>query len=499
MECVSCYDSLPDKDAVKCTSCAAIACKACMLKHLHVLHQEHKTPICIGCQKELGREFLMTTIPSFRKTYNTWQKERLKRSQDDRIPASLEFVGPYKRLREEEERKPLLVAKRIEAKKNYDEATKELALSTDRAEVLRITAGIKANVGDPLRHCRVCNESVTWWQGNCPTCGTPRASAAPLPAAAAAAPVLKVLCGCPVDKCVGYVLEDGTCPVCSKTMCLACHEVAEDDGHRCDPSTVLSVAAIKTDTKLCPNTACGTPIHRIHGCNNMWCILCGTFFDWKTLAITRQAHNPEHIKFKQALNGAGITKTTTACNPPVGVRAAVFLARTMHAHLHTKDTATVYAVAGLLIPMQTCLTKKAAKTEDARFLNNDIHRELRLDFMIGKISEEEFADTLHRREKQAEYESELQAISNTFLAVGNELLDDIRPVQCAAAVPSIEALVAQYNIAVEALAVIFATKPKSIVISYTTPAGITATAEEGWGTNTGNRFICTAKCLGGYV
>ena len=44
-------------------------------------------------------------------------------------------------------------------------------------------------------------------------------------------------------------------------------------------------------------------IHKIEGCNQMYCVKCGTAFDWKTLKIvTGVVHNPHYFEY-QARNG----------------------------------------------------------------------------------------------------------------------------------------------------------------------------------------------------
>lgn len=502
MQCECCDCKLTDKTVIKCPrlECGSIACKECTLQNLDVLHKEHKDLMCIHrCGEVFGRAYLMETIPSFRKIYTAMQKDNLKRAQDARVPSSLEFLAPFKRLRAEEERTPILVADRTAAKRAHEEATKQLALSTNRIEDFRVAAGIKESTHGPVSECDNCHDIVTN-EVHCPHCEKPtkiyRAAAVPAPAPA---PVVapKIVCRCPFDKCVGYILDTGTCPVCNTTACLACNEISQE-GHRCDPAIVLSIAAMKADTKLCPNLACLSPVHRISGCKDMWCVVCGTFFDWNTREITKETHNPEHIKFKTALGNIGINSSDQTCAANV-VFAANIRSRFIGAKIFTKDSATVIAVAFLVEAMQVRRTKDAYKVEAAQFLNADTHRELRMDFMIGKITEEEFKDMLHRREKNTEYISEIQAISNTFIVVATELIIHKTMSECATIAKSLEALIAQYNIAVDALAVIFNVKSKRIAIVYNHPVVEFDPPVPGWGKNNSKYDCCFSECTGGYV
>jgi hypothetical protein len=71
----------------------------------------------------------------------------------------------------------------------------------------------------------------------------------------------------------------------------------------CDPALVETVRAIKRDCKPCPK--CGAMIHRIAGCNQMFCTApsCNTPFDWSTLKIidAALAHNPHLFEYRRRL------------------------------------------------------------------------------------------------------------------------------------------------------------------------------------------------------
>ena len=53
---------------------------------------------------------------------------------------------------------------------------------------------------------------------------------------------------------------------------------------------------MKKDTKPCPK--CGQLIHKINGCDQMWCPGCKTPFSWRTGEIERgHVHNPEYYRW----------------------------------------------------------------------------------------------------------------------------------------------------------------------------------------------------------
>ena len=122
-------------------------------------------------------------------------------------------------------------------------------------------------------------------------------------------PVPNVVCRCPTDECKGTVSkttdELGVCTLCTKLLCLRCHEPYADAGHRCDPGAVASVRALQADTKLCPK--CSVPIHRSWGCDQMCCTSCQAVFSWATgrlVSSNEPIHNPYALQFREAARRA---------------------------------------------------------------------------------------------------------------------------------------------------------------------------------------------------
>ena len=110
------------------------------------------------------------------------------------------------------------------------------------------------------------------------TCGTKRAREASS----------KV--NCPVADCRGFANDAWKCTACETRICHECHEVSQE-GHVCDPNILENIKLLRQDTKPCPT--CETPIHKINGCDQMWCVKCHTAFSWNTGRIERgMVHNP---------------------------------------------------------------------------------------------------------------------------------------------------------------------------------------------------------------
>lgn len=109
---------------------------------------------------------------------------------------------------------------------------------------------------------------------------------------------------CPVVNCDGIVIG-GKCSYCKNIICVKCHAQKLDDpdvdsavieGHKCDPGVLATMNLLKKDTKQCPK--CKIPIHKVDGCDQMFCIKCKTAFSWKTGKIeTGIMHNPHYFEW----------------------------------------------------------------------------------------------------------------------------------------------------------------------------------------------------------
>lgn len=100
--------------------------------------------------------------------------------------------------------------------------------------------------------------------------------------------------------CTGFLDSKYECGLCDNKVCKDCMEVFEEN-HQCDPNKLENIKFIKKDTKPCPS--CGTFIHKIEGCDQMWCPECKVAFSWKSGAIEKgNIHNPEYYRWMRENN-----------------------------------------------------------------------------------------------------------------------------------------------------------------------------------------------------
>lgn len=112
---------------------------------------------------------------------------------------------------------------------------------------------------------------------------------------------------CPKNNCKGFLSSSLKCSICLNWACSKCREVIgskKDSEHTCNPEILENIDCLKKDTKPCPK--CSSPIFKVNGCNQIYCIECNTAFDWISLKIeTGIIHNPEYFE-QMARNKKGI-------------------------------------------------------------------------------------------------------------------------------------------------------------------------------------------------
>ena len=109
---------------------------------------------------------------------------------------------------------------------------------------------------------------------------------------------------CPDQECRGFLSTQWKCGMCDKWTCPDCHVIKgtnRDAQHTCDPDVKATAQFLAKDTKPCPK--CSTPIHKIEGCDQMWCTQCHTAFSWRRGTIETRIHNPHYYEWQRQQNG----------------------------------------------------------------------------------------------------------------------------------------------------------------------------------------------------
>ena len=218
---------------------------------------------------------------------------------------------------------------------------------------------------------------------------------------------------CPSTECRGFLSTQLKCGLCNIWACSECHEIkgtTKDAEHVCNPDTVATTKLLASDTKACPT--CHTNIHKIDGCDQMWCTMCHTAFSWRTGKIETKIHNPHYYEFmrKQSATGEIAREMGDGC-PRTLTHLTLRVIRQKYQICmpYKESNADLILVSDIL--QNTIHNEHVELT--GRFKEIDYlaaNQDLRVDYMRGIINEEKFKTLLQRNEKGAQKRREIRAI-----------------------------------------------------------------------------------------
>jgi len=216
---------------------------------------------------------------------------------------------------------------------------------------------------------------------------------------------------CPFGDCRGFLSSAWKCGMCDNWTCPQCHEVKgleKDTPHECNPDNLATAQLLSKDSRNCPK--CAAMIFKINGCDQMYCTQCHTAFSWRTGRIEQGViHNPHYYEYQRA-------RGTLARNPG-DVPCGGFPDWRMVAPL-LPHSATV--------PNMRTIIENAHRSHGhcqwvtmGRYIVNQQadNRDLRINFMIGDYSEEEFKKKIQQREKSRQRRTDISQVLEMYMAV----------------------------------------------------------------------------------
>jgi hypothetical protein len=214
---------------------------------------------------------------------------------------------------------------------------------------------------------------------------------------------------CPIDNCKGFLNNDFICHICDNIICKKCYTNINNNDilHICDQSLVDTFNIIKKDSKTCPT--CGEFISKISGCDQMFCIKCGTAFSWKTGLIEKGIiHNPHAHTF--FLNNPHLQLNylnninNNDCRPPIPPFPLFNNANISH------DNNIFISN----IHRNIAEFRQYFRNRFINYLSNntDKNQDIRIRFINNDIDHSSFKKILHSRDKKIYY---LKQVLNTLI------------------------------------------------------------------------------------
>ena len=279
---------------------------------------------------------------------------------------------------------------------------------------------------------------------------------------------------CP--ECPGFVNKDFVCDTCNIKVCKYCQDIIPVDikllkseqekeetmddtierlglneemineetnikYHKCDEEKVASVEMLKRDTKPCPK--CGTPIHKIEGCDQMWDPQCGTAFSWRTGEIvTGVVHNPHYFEYMRENGNLPRQPGDIPCGGAITMQTInnilewVPKNRLFDNYVRTRE----YKRIGQRLMEENGVMENIQKRYDlirlARLLthieqieipryttvwNETTNRSNRVKYIMKEMTKDDFTQYLYIREKNHERSVELVQVFQVFLDVCQDI------------------------------------------------------------------------------
>lgn len=385
---ICCFDfNKSTRAQIKCQNkdCDIAACKSCVRKYLFT---QSNDPHCLGCKIAYDDKFMVMNLNRnwCEKEYKNHRKSILLEQQMARMPDTVEAADRFKQLYKYD--------KQNEAYENQiTELRRQLRELKNKKETnLREKNGIMQNI----------RQGKTTTQKR------------------------KFIMACPDNECRGYLSSGYKCEICKKFTCPSCLQVIGLDknsqDHKCNENDVKTAEFIKSTTKPCPG--CGERIHKIQGCDQMWCTQCHVAFSWRTGIIENGViHNPHFYEYQRQNAPANQHALLRNCNrmPQMWELNQVLLNKSYGFSKATKiwkafvkNLFNIHRHFNHLRYVE--LQKARDKIRDLRNLQQD-----RIHFLIKTISKEELGKIVIKKDKQRKKFTEMIHIYELIDNVGIDL------------------------------------------------------------------------------
>ena len=236
---------------------------------------------------------------------------------------------------------------------------------------------------------------------------------------------------CPNTECKGFLGEHWKCGLCETVVCSKCH-VVKGEEHTCKEEDIATASLIKKDSKSCPN--CKVLIHRIDGCDQMFCTSCHTAFNWKTgQIITSKIHNVHYFEWLRTTGGSGTIQRDENDIQCGGIPDYWNFITTMYpdyiAYVNTNgwrkqvDDPLINWISQFI--MNALHIEDIALRKFSHAFTTDDNSKARHLFLKNEIKEEEFKMRLWRYEVKRQRKKDAHDILSMYITVAGDLLRNV--------------------------------------------------------------------------
>ena len=180
----------------------------------------------------------------------------------------------------------------------------------------------------------------------------------------------------------------------------------------------------------------------LKNCDQMWCPDCQTAFSWNRGTIeTGVVHNPHYYEFQRRRNG-GVAPRNAGDIPCGGVPDAyMFRNRLRSIRLNEIKSTKLTSVMQVINHIQH-VEMRNHRQED----NHLINRNLRVQYLLNKISEDNLKQTLQQNEKSLQKKRDFSNIYQMFCDVASDIFRQIMTQACFTEIYIDEQLIILHNL-----------------------------------------------------
>ena len=367
-KCEICCDKYNNSSRMRvtCASCSKSVCRDCGKKYILDVDQ----PACMHCKHPWNREFIQA---NFSKSFTCGD---LKKKREDvllgieeaMLPATQHLAALERERRDLEEQQQRTHEELRAAMKRVADLKRQYGSFGNRIWVLqqRIDTGDAGAADDATREER-------------------RA----------------FIKHCPADGCNGFLTTQYKCGLCSLRVCAKCLErKTPDEEHTCDPNHVATVEFMMKDTRPCPK--CAIPIHKIDGCNQMWCVQCHTAFDWRSGRIeTGRVHNPHWYEYQRRMNNGVVPREPGDGNCAGNQERDIPRLTRVPPNKRTLELEQIHR---MLVHF------RAIEMPAPRGMDDSDMRTLRIRYLLNEISKDNWKRLLQQREKKRDKDTAFRQV-----------------------------------------------------------------------------------------
>ncbi len=222
------------------------------------------------------------------------------------------------------------------------------------------------------------------------------------------------------------------CALCKTAVCKTCMMMVErDSNHECDSDILLSIEHISSNSKPCPS--CKSIIHKIEGCDQMFCVQCHTSFNWATLKINNgRIHNPHYEEWIGQQGGRLRNALDIQCGRSISdeyediISLCKMYIMSGSFYIGINNTNCVKIIKNLesVLHMAVYHANRTIPTLTGNLYSIDTNSNLRMKLLKNEITESQFKTKIQQRDKSCCRNMELCDIFITFRDAMTDIIWD---------------------------------------------------------------------------